>query len=230
MNRYASAAVAVSALVGLAAVTAVAAPDTNTVARPASAEVSAPRSSAGPVGPGGVMGPGGMMGSGGMMGPGYVMGPGGMHVSNEWDYLAHMVPHHEEAVAAARHLERSQRAEMRAFGAEIVRTQSAEIEQMRTWLDQWYADASEDVVYEPMMRDLSGLTGDDLDRAFLEDMTPHHMHAVMMSQQLLQQGLVEHEEVGEFARDVRDVQRREIRQMRQWQREWFGAPGPRPVT
>ena len=36
-----------------------------------------------------------------------------------------------------------------------------------------------------MMRDLSGLSGDRLDRTFLEDMIGHHMAAVTMSQRLL---------------------------------------------
>jgi uncharacterized protein (DUF305 family) len=43
-----------------------------------------------------------------------------------------------------------------------------------------------------------------------------------MSQHLLVSGLVEHDEVGELARDVRDEQRREIVQMRRWLADWFG--------
>lgn len=206
MKRYVSAAAGAGALAVLFAAVAAAAPeavrDANTDARPTLASTSVPPP------------------AGGMMGPGGSMDARGMHAQSEREYLAHMVPHHEEAVAAARHLERSARPEMRAFGVEIVRTQSAEIEQMKAWLGQWYADAPDDVVYEPMMRDLSVLSGDALDEAFLTDMIPHHMHAVMASQSLLRQGLVEHEEVGDFAGDVRDVQRREIMQMRQWQRQW----------
>ncbi|MFG1678767.1 DUF305 domain-containing protein [Nonomuraea sp. NPDC049269] len=51
---------------------------------------------------------------------------GGMHrvtMNDEADYLAQMVPHHQEAVEAARQLQRSRRAEMRALGASIVKTQ-----------------------------------------------------------------------------------------------------------
>ena len=74
---------------------------------------------------------------------------------------------------------------MREFGAVIVASQTAQIQQMRTWLALWHPGEPTDVDYQPMMRDLSGLSGDALDRAFLEDMTVHHMMAVMMSQQLL---------------------------------------------
>jgi uncharacterized protein (DUF305 family) len=77
----------------------------------------------------------------------------------------------------------------------------------------------------PMMRDLTGLRGDALDRAFLADMIPHHMGAVMMSQQLLGQGLAAHTELEPFARTVRDAQHAEIVQMRGWLADWFGATG-----
>ena len=83
---------------------------------------------------------------------------------------------------AARELERSDRAEMRAFGESIVESQTAQIDQMEEWLEEWYADRSGQVDYSPMMRDLSDLSGDELDEVFLEDMVGHHMAAVMMSQ------------------------------------------------
>ncbi|MCY7401762.1 MAG: DUF305 domain-containing protein [Nocardioides sp.] len=146
----------------------------------------------------------------------------GTRVESEYDYLSEMVAHHEEAVAAARELERSERPEMRAFGASIVGSQTAQIDQMVQWLDEWYPDRSGRVDYEPMMRDLTGLSGDELDRAFLQDMTGHHMGAVMMSQQLLVGDLVTRAEVEELATTIRDDQHAEIFQMQQWLHEWFG--------
>src|SRR5689334_6578403 len=53
---------------------------------------------------------------------------------DEFSYLTRMVAHHEEAVDAARQLARSDRPRMRAFGRDIVATQSAQVEQMRAWL------------------------------------------------------------------------------------------------
>lgn len=143
-------------------------------------------------------------------------------VASEQEFLTEMVAHHEEAVRAARELARSDRATMRDFGERIVEVQSAQVAQMEDWLDEWYADASEDADYEPMMRDLSGLSGDRLDQAFLWDMVRHHMVAVMMAQHFLAAGLVEHDEVGALARDIRADQSAEIRQMRQWLVDWFG--------
>ena len=71
-----------------------------------------------------------------------------------------------------------------------------------------------------MMRDLSGLSGDRLDQAFLQDMIGHHMAAVMMSQHLLRGG-AEHGEVAELAREIRDGQHAEIVTMRRWLALWF---------
>ena len=149
---------------------------------------------------------------------------GGHHVSvaSEQEYLAEMVAHHEEAIDAAGELRRSDRAAMRRFGERIVETQSAQVAQMRSWLDEWYPAESADADYEPMMRDLTGLSGDRLDRTFLEDMVGHHMAAVMMSQHLLASGLVDHDEVAALAADIRDDQHAEILRMRAWLRAWFG--------
>ena len=173
----------------------------------------------------GPMAPGQMMpgGPGGMAGP-----TGGgmtdMFVASEFDYLVQMIPHHEEAVATARLLQAgTARQEMRDFAATIIRTQSAEVAQMRAWLDEWYPGRETAVTYRPMMRELSGLTGSAIDRAFLEDMIPHHMMAVMMSQQLLVRGLADHQAVVPFATVIRDTQQAEIRMMHQWLWAWFGA-------
>lgn len=185
----------------------------------------------------GMMSGHGMMGGPGMghgsgMGPG--MGPSGhmgsgtspmamADVESEFDYLANMVPHHEEAIVAARALlEGTDRPEMKAFAQSIIDVQTSELSQMRSWLATWYPGRDAKVDYEPMMRDLAGLTGEDLDRAFLEDMIPHHMGAVMMSQQLLSGGLAEHDAVVPFAEGIRDAQHAEIFQMATWLRDRFG--------
>ncbi|MFF5213108.1 DUF305 domain-containing protein [Streptosporangium sp. NPDC000396] len=149
----------------------------------------------------------------------------GVNMDSEFDYLIQMVPHHEEAVAAAKHLRRSDRPEMRELGAGIVATQSAEITKMKAWLAAWYPGRSTAVGYRPMMRDLSKLSGDALDETFLQDMIPHHMAAMMMSQRLLARGLAEHGEVASFARAVRDTQRAQTFRMQQWLASWFDGEG-----
>lgn len=172
---------------------------------------------------GGGYGGGGMMGGGfgnggGMMGGGYgggMMG-GAMIAQSEYEYLAMMVPHHEEAIAAAGELSRSDSPQMQQFGEDIIASQTEQVRLMKGWLDEWYPDQpADDAAYTPEMRDLSGLSGDDLDRAFLTDMMGHHMMAVMSSQHLLMRGDVEHDEVADLAVAIRDEQSKEIRWMQQ---------------
>jgi len=147
----------------------------------------------------------------------------GMRAISEEAYLVEMVAHHKEAVGAAQQLRRSPRAEMREFADAISASQSAQMDQMRQWLADWYPDQSEKVNYRPMMRDLTDLSGQRLDRVFLEDMIWHHMAAVMMSRQLLSRGLSEHDEIVGLAETIRDEQHAEIVQMQQWLRDWFGV-------
>lgn len=157
----------------------------------------------------------------GMMGSGR-MGPGMMEsVDSEYEFLIKMIPHHEEAVANAKILrDNTNREEMRKFAKDIIEVQTQEIEEMEKYLAEWYPDRTNNYQYQPMMGDYEGLTGEELDQAFLEDMIFHHMGAVMMSQQLIMQGLDEQQEVYLLARSIRDSQRQEIFMMRDWLDDW----------
>jgi uncharacterized protein (DUF305 family) len=163
---------------------------------------------------------------------GFIMGPmsvGMMRevhamadLKSEFDYMVRMIPHHREAVESARTLrDQTDRPEMVAFAETIIAAQTREIEQMDAWLAAWYPDRSTEVDYTPMMREYSGLSGNELDLAFLQDMIPHHMAAVMMSDQLLSQVNVEHSQLDELAARIRTVQTQEIRQMSLWMDRWI---------
>lgn len=151
------------------------------------------------------------------------MGPGTMEaVDSEYKFLIKMIPHHEEAVDNAKILkENTNRKEMREFAKDIIEVQNQEIEEMKKYLAEWYPNRTNNYQYEPMMGNYEGLTEEELDRAFLEDMIFHHMGAVMMSQQLIMQGLDEHQEVYLLARSIRDSQRQEIFMMRDWLNNWY---------
>ncbi|MGI5286531.1 DUF305 domain-containing protein [Nonomuraea polychroma] len=136
-----------------------------------------------------------------------------------------MVAHHMEEAAAAKQLQRSSRAQMRTLGASIVTRQSAEIAMMNKWLATWYRGHSPTTGYRPMMRDLSKLSGDALDETFLRDMIPHHMMAVIMSQQLLKHAGVRHQSVAAFAARVREAEHAEMFRLQRYLADWFGGDG-----
>ena len=159
-----------------------------------------------------------------------MMGSMNVFIDSEFKFLVHMIPHHEEAVATATYLkDNTEREEIKRFAEDIIRTQTAEIAQMILFLDTWYPGGKYEIDYQPMMREFEGLQGDVLDRAFLEDMIPHHMTAVMMSQQLLNLGLAEHEEVETLAGSIRNSQSNEIQLMMNWLNNWNRSV-PLPAT
>ncbi len=88
-------------------------------------------------------------------------GPGARHamdrVDSEYDFLARMVPHHEEAVAAAEQLlDGTDREQVRTFAREVIETESSEIDLMLGWLAEWYPEPDTHGAHEPVMRDLPG--------------------------------------------------------------------------
>ena len=160
-------------------------------------------------------GHGGMAHGAGMRGP-----------ADEASFLAHMIPHHQEAIDSAEALlTLTERPELQSLLRDIITSQAAEIELMTEWLARLHPDAPATVPYTPMMRDLGNAPVADQERAFLEDMLMHHMMAVRDARMLLAQGLAEHEEVADLARSIVNEQTREMRLMQDWLATWFDAPG-----
>ena len=148
----------------------------------------------------------------------------GVVIQSEAQYIAHMIPHHQEAVeSAARLSTTTQRPELKAFAQRIVKTQREEVSLMQGWLTSWYPNIRSDTAYKPMMRASSTLDSDTSDRMFLEDMIMHHQMAVATSKQLLNKNLAKHEEVAKLARVILEAQQSEIILMQNWLRDWYSA-------
>ncbi|MEK7462105.1 MAG: DUF305 domain-containing protein [Patescibacteria group bacterium] len=158
------------------------------------------------------------MSDGGMMqndtSRGGMMQHGMMMVTSEKEFITEMIPHHEEAVATAKQvIERGgTKPEIKLLVEGIVTAQEKEIADMKAWYEAWYGTPyTPSNNYKPMMRDLSKLSGAELDKAFLEDMIPHHMGAIMMAHSV--QGYIEHSEMKTLTKNIVDSQSNEIGQM-----------------
>lgn len=140
----------------------------------------------------------------------------GMMIHDDEDFLALMIPHHQEAIDTAQViLEKSENEDLKALAQDIVDAQTAEIEQMETWGKDWFGEefkASED--YEEMMPDLSELEGEELDQAFIEGMIAHHQMAIMMAMHL--QMITDREELEELAENIIEAQSTEVEMMGEW--------------
>lgn len=93
---------------------------------------------AGAATPAAAMAPTGMMGTP-SMGTGDMAGMPGQF---DLMFIEMMIPHHASAVAMAQVAEtRAEHPEIRSLAEDIIVSQSAEIEQMQSWREQWYPDA-----------------------------------------------------------------------------------------
>lgn len=143
-----------------------------------------------------------------------------MMVSSEKEFIAGMIPHHQEAVNTAREvLERGGTTEgIRTLATNIISDQEKEITAMKQWYRDWYGEEYKDSgTYQPMMRELKDLSGAELDKVFLEDMIMHHMGAIMMAESV--QPYIEHKEVADLSAAIKVTQAKEIDLMKDLLRE-----------
>ncbi len=73
---------------------------------------------------------------------------------------------------------------------------------------------------QDMTSALSGKEGDELDKAFLKEMTIHHQGAIEMAKIVLENG--KRPEVKQLAEGIISAQTREIAQMEAWLQAWYG--------
>lgn len=71
-----------------------------------------------------------------------------------------------------------------------------------------------------MMGNLVGKTGDEFDEAFLREMIVHHQGAVVMAESALK--YAKHEEIKNLSRAIISAQNKEITDMQNWLRNWYG--------
>ena len=175
---------------------------------------------------------------GGMMGSrNFMMGGNRMTAGIDAVFIEQMIPHHEDAIVMADlALVKAEHDEIKELATDIKRTQSEEIEQMQAWYKDWFGkdvpDAfagtshgmGSDTMHMGMMGDATDShdleTAADFDKAFIEDMIPHHQMAVMMAQML--QATTDRPEMEQLAKNIINAQTLEINAMREWYRQWYG--------
>lgn len=153
-------------------------------------------------------------------------------------FIEQMIPHHEDAITMANlALTKASHPEIKQLSEAIIDSQSKEIDQMKAWYQDWYERAVP--TGTPVMGQHSmmggrgmhmGMMGNetditrleqaaDFDKAFIEEMIPHHQMAVMMAN-MLKRG-TQRPEMEQLADDIITAQTKEIEQMRQWYDTWY---------
>lgn len=147
------------------------------------------------------------------------------------NFIANMMAHHEGAVDMAKlALASAKHQELKDMANDIISAQEAEIAQMTSYQEDWgYPSTSSENMMDHsamgMMDDMAGMTtelegktGDEFDKAFIEQMIMHHQSAIDMAAPGEQNA--QHQEVKDLTKAIVSAQTKEIQQMKQWQQEW----------
>ena len=152
---------------------------------------------------------------------------GGAGNATDAAFVNDMVPHHESAVEMAEIAkEEADHQEIRKLSDEIIAAQKREIETMNSVKDELGEAHGDHMGGDEHMRgmdmDPEKLRGaKPFDRAFIDMMVPHHEGAVRMAREELATG--ENPKLRRLAEEIIAAQRREIDQMRQWRKRWYGS-------
>ncbi len=147
------------------------------------------------------------------------------------NFIANMIAHHQGAVDMAKLAQKNTKhQELKSMANDIISAQEGEISKMESWQKDWgYPSTSADNMMDHsamgmmdsmagMTAELEGKTGDDFDKAFVEQMIMHHQSAIDMAAPGEQNA--EHQEIKDLTKAIISAQTKEIQQMKQWQQEW----------
>lgn len=138
-------------------------------------------------------------------------------------FLTSMIDHHHMAVMMGMLCEgRTVHEELAELCEEMVAAQTAEIEMMHMWLEDWYG-----ITYHPemkpsherMMDHLASLDGEEFEIAFMTMMIRHHAQAVREGTHCVRKAY--HHHLIEMCEDIIATQLAEIEQMETWLCEWY---------
>ena len=154
-------------------------------------------------------------------------------------FLKGMIPHHESAVEMAEiGRERGRHREIKRLAAAIIAAQESEIAQMEGIYERL---TGEEIAPDPAAHEELGLSqGEagmheggavmleraikDFDKAFIDEMVPHHQGAIRQARIVLAQS--DDDELRKLASEIVDAQSREIRQLNRWRQRWYGHASP----
>lgn len=163
-------------------------------------------------------------------------------------FIDMMVPHHQGAVEMAKIAQqRAQKPEIKAMAADIVGSQTSEIEKMKGWRKSWFgSDQTPPMTSMPLVEGMpsGGMAGmnhaagdktmdmsadvdklrkapEPFDRAFIDAMIPHHQSAIEAAKAA--ESRAQKPEIKQLAKEIIAAQQKEIDQMTGWRKAWFGG-------
>ena len=142
-------------------------------------------------------------------------------------FIDAMVPHHEGAVDMAQvALKRAEHPEIANLAEEIISAQRSEMELFGKIREREYGSAESKMEMNEQNMRAMGMSEpgklaneEPFDKAFIDEMIPHHESAIAMAEVALQN--TDDPEIRGIADDIMSAQQREIEQMKQWRQQWY---------
>ena len=142
-------------------------------------------------------------------------------------FIDAMVPHHEGAVDMAQvALKRAEHPEISDLAEEIISAQRAEVELFGKIRGREYGSAEATMEMNEQDMEAMGMSdtqklaqADPFDKAFIDEMIPHHESAIAMAEVARRE--TEDPEIREIAVGIVSAQNQEIEQMQQWRQQWY---------
>lgn len=139
----------------------------------------------------------------------------------EVKFMTDMIEHHAMAIMMAEScLEKAVHPELRSLCQQIIAAQSQEIEEMQSWLQDWYGMSYEpEVKMTGQMKRLMSMSGAMFEIEFMQMMIQHHAKAVKEGEHCLDKTY--HPELRQLCQNIIVSQTAEIRQMQAWLCQWY---------
>mgnify|MGYP002137027415 CR=1 FL=1 len=153
-------------------------------------------------------------------------------------FITDMIPHHQGAIDMAVMAQtRAEHPQIRMMADNIISAQKSEIADMKTMqLEMNHMDDMGHGDHMGMSRADMGMSGDmsalrnskQFDKAFIDQMIPHHQGAVRMARKELAAG--KDADLKKLAKAIIKAQTAEITQMRAWRMQWYGTDASKATT
>lgn len=137
-------------------------------------------------------------------------------------FMENMIDHHAMAIMMAEMCTmKAMHPELVTLCENIIATQSAEIEMMQAWLQEWYGISYEPKVHMGEMQGLVKMDPAQFEEWFMKRMISHHAKAIQEADDCLEEAY--HSELISFCQNMIVMQSEEIETMQAWLCEWYGV-------
>ena len=143
-------------------------------------------------------------------------------------FIDEMVPHHQGAVEMAEGaLDNAEHEEIKQLSENIVSAQESEIEELKDIKQEEFGTSEVPMQMDEgqmegmgMMEDPQSLADEKpFDKAFIDNMLPHHKSAIQMANVALEKS--DNPRIKDLAGNIVEGQERELSQMQTWRERWY---------